>query len=258
VSLILLSRGRGTAASGGNAFLANLPIGMTEVYDTSFESSPLANPYEGIEMGIYGGSTEGAALTSNTLVASSGGFGSQALRCRFAEGSLGGGNGTILINTPNNLASRALYMAMRMRFSAGYRFHANGEKLLYPVHTTTNSIGGLVNIGASRQLIGLTYAGEVGLDITANNIIPVDTWFTLEIYLRMNTPSTSDGIRRIWLDGTQIVNESSAIFDNVSGSQATFRILQWEDTRGGGNDTVGVPTGGQWRELDRLAVYKEV
>jgi len=32
--------------------------------------------------------------------------------------------------------------------------------------------------------------------------------------------------------------------------------VQYDCTRGGGTDSAGVPTGGQWRDLDRFTVYK--
>jgi hypothetical protein len=245
---------------GGDSFLANLPGGMTEAANTSFETALTFNTnYDGWTIVRDGGTTEGATLYSTTRVSSDGGEGSWMLRTRFAEGSLGGNAGggtgvTRLTSTTEPLNTRAMYLAMRMRLSSGYRLHYNNEKLYFPNLTEGGGLGSIVELGPNRNLVALPNPSGAFTAITSDNIYNIGEWFTLEIYIRLNSPGTGDGIRRCWMNGTQVTNETDKVFYD-GGTQALFNWVRLDDTRGGGDDTLGVPTGGQWREVDRLTLY---
>jgi hypothetical protein len=235
---------------------------MTLVADSSFESAlAFSTDYDGFTMTNWSGiTTESATDFSTTRVASTGGHGSYAIRGRVPQSSTGDGTGALTINGPSGMAARSLYQAMRLRFDAAdgsYRFHANGEKMFYPILTEhpTWSTSSLINIGGDRSLIGIEKSGEVSASISSAGVIPASGWFTIEIYVRMNTPETNDGTWHVWIDDVQVVNQNdSRFFDG--GTQVYFDYARYDDTRGGGSDSEGVGTGGQWRDLDRLAVYK--
>jgi hypothetical protein len=66
----------------------------------------------------------------------------------------------------------------------------------------------------------------IGRTVTRNQ------WTNIEVYMKVNTAGNSDGIVKIWQDGTQTINVSNVRF--VSGSAVPWERVAWNPTWGGG------------------------
>jgi hypothetical protein len=258
----------GQPRPAGNApspsFTPNLPAGLSLVYDTQFETPfSIAPPgteisYEGTFLSNAGSDTESATSFSTTRVTSTGGYGNHAVRFRYPQGSLGGGVSPGKMLSADNLGYRRLYAALRVFFSAGYEVHdVNPEKFLRPV-TNGNSIAAITELYRGGAFAGLANPSATFAAISASGVWPINAWFTVEILWEINSPSSSNGTRKIWVDGVLVTNQIGTQMFYDSATQQTFRYLSLENERGGGDATIPVPSGGQWRDFNRVAVYGSV
>lgn len=251
----------------GDSLLVNLPGGFTEVIDTQFDTAFDISPsgteisYEGATLTQWGSNVEDPTNSSSTHVESDGGFGTHALRWRWAENDPGpGGPGKYHIPPQTALGYRQLYFAMRIRFTPSYTFHSVGEKWLRPFSgytTDTGSIGSWVQLGPGQRYWGLENPSAPFGTISSENSFPLGVWCNMEMLLQLNDPETNNAIRKIWVDNVLVVDESTyRFYDGVTPH--TFDGFELECTRGGGSGGPATPTGGQWRDYDRFAAYGSV
>lgn len=249
------------------SFAANLPSGMTLIADSSFESftstTASSSDADGIEVINWASNiTEDAASFGVRSSDNSGGHGSKSIRAWFPGDHAGEGVGplTLMVSGINAVEH---YMACRMRYSPGYVFHTNSEKLFYPVENVAgegNWGASPLNVGANRELVGASgpiQTAPVGEPKTAAGVIPNDgSWFDIECYGKMNTPGNSDGEWKAWVNGVNVMNITSWQFSNHPSTQMLYSLGRRDLTRGGGVSSLLTPAGGQWVEIDRLAFYK--
>ena len=245
--------GTTTPAPVPTAFTPNLPSGMRLVGDSEFDSPNVP----GIEIinwernTVQSPTTHGAALMNVD--------GRSVVRAWFPERHAGNGVGPMTIMTPE-LNSRSHYMAVRLRYSANYEFHTNGEKLIYPVGFAPGGGAPLLNVGRNGELVGFDgpmnnpLRAPLAIAQTPGGVINRGRWITVEYYTRFNSPGRSDGVQRAWVDGRLVLDRQNLnLVDHTS--QVLFRWGRLDFTRGGGPSTVLTPIGGQWVDVDRLAFY---
>ena len=147
---------------------------------------------------------------------------------------------------------------MRLRYSPNYVFHTNGEKLVLPMAYQPGDNGALINVGPHgtlQAIVGTMGAMPAPLGETVTGpVIPRGQWITVEYYTRYNSPGQSDGTQRVWVDG-RLVLDRQALNLAAGVNQVLFRLGRLDFTRGGGASSVLTPPGGQWVDVDRLAVY---
>jgi hypothetical protein len=222
---------------------------------------------------------------------SSGGYGPNVARIEYSEGSFGGnafrdppnvwesawsgGSGACGFTSgvlPANV--REVYFAGRMRFSANYEMHtaAFTEKFWYP-RFTTGEIGQTpiiqfagVTDGSNvpPYRVGTSYYDGASGSIIQNKsaaVIPRGEWFNIEIHQRINSYNAvralDDGFSKVWINGT-LLQDVQNWRGALMSQQIYYETGLIASTRGGGGSSIVVPTGGMYRDLDRIALFYKV
>jgi hypothetical protein len=220
------------------------PVGFTVIEDCDASTRPCPN------MNIYQGGGNQALVTDQTTAPLSA---NTALRTRSVSGtSQGGGPEHQEVSfAASNYAE--LYIHMAVRADSGYAT-PGGSKVQKLLH-----IWGYTNSGATSQvvpsLLGVS-ANSTSSNMTAQirtqNMHPSDPnggggtaynvgtggprnyraiWADIEIYLKMNTGSNTDGIIQMWVNDTLRVNVTDAVF-NTTGNKKWNKV-QLNPTYGG-------------------------
>ena len=248
-----MTRRGAMVSGGGGSFTPNLPSGLTLVYDITGADLGTVNVVNGAGL-YYGGDlrkvTDGTAPYNSTV-----------LETPYAEGSLGGGVGVGSLSGPEDQGWKRIYFAQMVWFSSNYSMHTNEEKYFYPlVASPGNPNEGYGNIDfslvgsqtANGTQFGFKWYGQ--LSSATQGHITKGQWCKVEMNLVMSTLGNADGVLQIWVDGVQAMN-SSTIAYSLEDTAATFLGMRFDSTRGGGNSSFAVPSGGQVRRFDRLALY---
>ena len=251
---------RGARRRGGASPLweANKPSGLTLYSDISWDSAlggtTLTNGWA--NAGNNGGFTR--------VSESSGGFGPWAVQCTSPSNWTGNGDdmGNLYTNSPLNW--RRFYICLRHRFSASYQCHTASEKFLYPGFLNNESQGAVLNVsrradgdGNDMGFLYIPYQNPPGERFGQNigpRCITRGAWHTIESEWVLNTPNTANGVLRVWVDGTQVINVTDWIA-NEGAVQTVVDYFRYDTTAGGGVSGIAAPAEGNRRQIDRISLY---
>jgi hypothetical protein len=272
----MLLRARQRVRSGvtpPTAWAANVPSGLSLLRDTSFGNLLSGEAFNAdgfaIARDIQTPTADWQNATDTTAP-----YGPDVLQIDYTAGSLGGGAETVQFYTNASAAPVRAYFCVAVYFSPNYKWHSNAEKFWQPVILTpgeanqrlqvaikfTDGDSGMDPNGDFNRLYFNSQIGGPG-----SIVYPLHTaaylekgkWQQVEVFCQMNTPGNQDGQWRGWIDGVEVFNVTNVRYTNYpSAAQSYFSPgLVMATTRGGGNSTVAVPTGGMFRRYDRLAFY---
>ncbi len=293
MSLLMMAR-RGAVVTGGGAFAANLPPGLTLYTDTTYGQFVANETYaNGLAVfsaikqaddaaipSVGGSVTVDTAIWRNVTDATApykpAGSSPNCTDIGYVEG--GAGNGfcdSVISGTAPQTWVRA-YFAMSMLVSPNYVWHSNAEKFFYPnfetagrdtkatsigwrLATTDNPNSAVCGWEADCQVPAQPSGTSYVLQSDANPArMQKGVWQKVEVYVQVNTPGNGDGVLRIWVDGVIAIEKTDMRYTPSTyfdAPQSTIRAAKFEGVRGGGASTVLVPTGGMYRRFDRLAFY---
>ena len=244
-----------------DAFVPNLPtgVGLVNVFDSTFANTAAEGDYNSEGFAYY---WDGEYITGVTGAPHA----STAFETRYAGNDAGNGVGGAKLQTPETSSWTKMCFALAMWVPSNYVIHSNTEKFFYPLTLQ----GGVVSAfpinwapgwqpgsGPSASTFGFGYAPSPGAGFefqTGTARVTKGQWATVEFFMQMNTPNTSDGVLKIWVDGAVAENKTDMRYFN-GAAQAVWRAMRFDGTRGGGASTVLTPPGGQVRRYNRLAFY---
>jgi hypothetical protein len=261
-----------------------LPSGMTLFSDHSFNTAwSGSTPDNGWIAG--GGATytttgQGTITTPVWKSESSGGYGPGVARIECPEGSLGGtlqqsppswtnsgGTGFGSWETTENAATnlRRMYFAIRCRFSPGYVIHNSDEKFVYPTYhgsspTQVPLTGFRPSVNPSTDGVGparitAIYYGENPFNAPVSEpCVPMGEWVTICYDMLLNTPESANGHLKVWVNGPQYLDKTNWLA-YTGTNQLGYKTMRLTSVRGGGDAAYPVPSGGMWREYDRVVLY---
>lgn len=285
---------RGAVVSGGGAFAANLPAGLTLYTDTTLGQFGATESFtNGLAMftgikvsddaaipSVGGSVTVDTAIWRNVTDATAPykpiGSSPNCTDFGYVEGGAGNGACDVLIASTAPQTWVRAYFAMSMRVSDNYVWHSNAEKFFYPGFETAGRGTTATTIGwrlATTDNPNSAVCGwEADCQVPSQ---PSGTWYVhqsdanparmqkgvwqkIEMYVQVNTPGNGDGVLRIWVDGVIAIEKTDMRYTPSTyfdAPQSTIRAANFNGVRGGGASTVLVPTGGMFRRFDRLAFY---
>jgi len=244
------------------AFAEHLPSGLTLQYDETPDALGALGdiPPSGwnYSSGTYG---EILKVTDGTAP-----FGSESLEIAYPAGHVYGGGGNY--GGPDGRGWLRLYYAQMVYLSSGYYSHENNEKYFYPYVVTSGEailssamtlkpVSGAYNAAnVSFTLDTQTGMSNSGFDEnTPSVLIPKGEWVKIEVYMQMNTAGdTTNGQCKVWINGALSLSNTAIRYGKFAG-QSSFDGMRFTGTRGGGDSAYPVPSGGQFRRYNRLAVY---
>ncbi len=246
-------------STGG--FATNVPSGLRLWFDTDMDNlaqKEYPSP-EGLRWYGYGNDEQRATDGSTP-------FSDAVHRVSYPGGSLGGGTGVgSLQNEGGNFRRMYVTAMVKLVGSNGqpYRIHYNEEKWLFPV--TVHEDGSVAGSGVdfawildSRGNWATHFDAGLGAPRTTQNypVYPINDgrWNKIEHYMQMNTPGQRDGVWRMWVNGVLAAEYTNCEFSKTN-DQAGFKGIRFITVRGGSDDAQPTPAGGQFRLMDRLAVY---
>lgn len=194
--------------------------------------------------------------------------GNRFLRVTYTANRYGPGDGGVQFKVPLGGTYEQLYLAYRVRFSAGFDF-VKGGKLpglvggSAPTGCVDDTAGFSARMmwrtgGAAVQYVyfpekknacGDDYAYMTGR--TAVRFEP-GTWHTVEHRLVMNTPGEHDGVLQAWFDGAPVLDESAFLF-RLAGATYGIDTLYFSTFFGGSDDT-WAPAAAQVADFDDFIV----
>jgi hypothetical protein len=243
---------------GTNSFTPNLPggVGLTLVSDSllddisdTFNADNLRGEYD------YSLATDLTAPYSTTV-----------FQTDYPGNNYGNGaTGAQLYNRRTDTWFR-IYFSLTVWVSEDYSVHSNQEKWWYPVIKTSGVTTGACEIAwrpnSPETPDGTTWSIHFDPQYSGSspsypvNAVPLEkgVWQTVECYMVMNTPGTSNASLRIWVDGVESFNLTGIRVSN-EGVQSYIDGIRFTGTRGGGASSSPTPPGGQQRRYSRLAFY---
>ncbi len=236
----------GTAQANG----PNQPAGMTQKMNEAWNAVPPTS-YPGDNGGWWCDSSD---CSPYSILNDSGAPTSppNVLRLTF-QGSIGGGSPAhSYYNYPSGLMPNTglIYHRIGMRVSSNWTDAGNvGTKFFF----------NRANAGNENSYIGLTNFGTASLHWSENGAgwntqdyyaisppLSKGVWHDVEILLYQGTTSTSgDGYARIWVDGTQVLNQSG--LQMMPSGTKGFGYLFYDPTFGGGLNNPPAP---QYLDID--------
>jgi polysaccharide lyase-like protein len=143
------------------------------------------------------------------------------------------------------------YGAIWVKFSSNFVGQSSGVNKIFFIWTDDN--GGTPSYYLSAQAVGASdfqpqirtqdngaqdltpnVSGQTGYTFARN------TWVRWEFYIKNNTPGNSDGIVRVWMNGTK-VTEYDNIKISASSTQAHLTDFQFAPYWGGIGGTLSAP-----------------
>ena len=254
--MVLLGKnwGDGTSTS---AFTPNLPTssGLQLITDTRF-----------VNMQNQQYNADGLAYNydGRTAIDNSAPHGSNVFETFYPGNDLGNGVGGSIIYDQGNNSWREMYFSLAMWVPANYSMHSNGEKFLYPLYSTNG-----VQVGSSPVNFAAIVGGANGTNFgfivvprpwtafepqNGAAMVPKGQWTRVELYMRMNTPGSSNGVLTVWVDDAIALNRSDIRYSDAA-TQSVWNGIRFDGTRGGGASDTPTPAGGQVRRYNRLAFY---
>lgn len=260
----------GTVGGNLNAPLlewaGNLPAGMTLYGDTLFGdilNGEVLNAAGYTVAGTQAGISSGQLRTDVNKTDGSAPNTADVYEYSYPEGSLGAGvgvDGGLFFGT-QSASWKRMYVCFDLWLSANYVTHTNQEKLWYPYGNTSNtSLNMAIPSGGTSEGIA-AMAIQPQTDRGVQNVtsptgfIAKGEWQQIEVYMQQNTPSSTDGVLRVWRNGTLVWEITSDLNYGNANSDPVFIGPRIASTRGGGDSTVPVPSGGMTRRFSRLACH---
>jgi hypothetical protein len=241
-----------------SAFTPNLPqnAGLQQVVDTRFENWVRGVPNTGSLMFVRDG-----RLGSDPTAP----FGANYFETFYPGNHLGNGGGGATILGPGNRRWTKVYFALMMWLSPGYSIHSNAEKFFFPrisdangvVSTASMHLGPVGGLGTNGPALGFWALLRPGHYMTQQNglaLIWKGQWTLVEMYLQMNTPGSSNGVWRAWVNGNLAANVENMQYSDLP-RPVFFDGIYFDGTRGGGASTNPTPPSGQVRRYNRLVVH---
>jgi hypothetical protein len=239
-------------------FTPNLPSGLSLVTDSRFGN--LLSGERLNEDGL-GHAWDGRNATDNSAP-----FGSGVYEMFYAGNIRSNGDGGGILFGRDGQRWRRIYFSLMVWVPQNYSMHSNGEKFFYPRINTGGSANESTSFGwdlvgsdtPNGSTFGFVYDAQIGdgrvYQPTTAARVRKGEWQRIEFYVQMNTPGQRNGIWRVWVNGTQVVNMTNSRFSAAS-AQAYLDGIRFTGTRGGGSSNTPTPAGGQVRRYDRLAFY---
>ncbi|MFZ1654365.1 MAG: Ig-like domain-containing protein [Candidatus Moraniibacteriota bacterium] len=240
----------------GSTQAANLnePGGMTQKMDEAWDAVPPSS-YPGDNGGWW---CDSGSCSPYSILNDSGAPTSppNVLRLTF-QGSIGGGSPAhSYFGYPSALMPNTglIYNRIRMRVSSNWTDAGNvGTKFFFPRANAANenSYIGLTNFGTASLHWSENGQGWNTQDYYAmSGSLSKGVWHDVEILLYQGTTSTSgDGYARIWVDGTQVLNQSG--LQMMPSGTKGFGYIFYDPTFGGGLNNPPAP---QFLDIDHWYV----
>jgi hypothetical protein len=131
------------------------------------------------------------------------------------------------------------------KYSENFFFHRVDNKQLYVdvgdqtnffiSAVDTNYIGG---VGIHTEIQVVCQYGNIGSAMRAwpnmsHVTIRPNIWYKVNFYFRLNTNGRSNGILKMWVDDTQIMDYSDIVFNTGSDANKPFSCLKFDPVWGG-------------------------
>jgi hypothetical protein len=205
-----------------DAWLANLPSGMSSVADYDFTSPTSITTGS---RGSTAGFTDATAPYSPDKVA----------RFVYPAGAADGfGTGQRGVDVPDDTVR--VYTSFNIRLSSNYTVHPSNQKIIYLFRTTDQSNGSMVlgirpgsgetdyTAGTLRWNMQTQTSDATRYSNTGTPSLVRDTWYHVEMLAVMNTiAGTADGVFKVWVDGDLIFDYSNVLFTDTGG------VMKWRD-----------------------------
>ena len=244
------------------SFTPNFPasVGLRLYVDTSQNEPYVANTQnsEGITV------VDTTQANTQGIVGGGDGYTGNALQTNYAAGSVGGGTGGSQITGDQHQQWKRLYVSFDFYLSSNYIQNTGNEKLWYgnnrPVAGGALFGNSLLEIhgydfGDGTFMFATQFTPAGVLSAVAPSTRPVKgAWNKVEMYQIMNTGSNADGTLALWINGASVYTKTDIQW-SASGTADSFDWFKFDGTSGGGNSTVPVPTGGQYRQMGRVACF---
>jgi len=132
------------------------------------------------------------------------------------------------------------------KYSNNFFFHPVANKQLYVVvgeHTDfvlstvdTLSIGGtginpIMQIGCQDGNIGI--AELKNPNMVHNIVIRSNSWYKVTLYFKLNKDGRRDGVLKLWINDTQIMDYSDVLFNSGIDANTPFSCLKFDPVWGG-------------------------
>jgi hypothetical protein len=270
-----VSGARRRRAAGGGAWEVNKPAGLTLFTDTTFGNLLTGGAYNADNVAIVNDSNNVQWVNSTDNAAP---YGPSVTDIAMDAGSLTG-NGTIFYSSGARDWKRT-YWCWSLWLSPNYSMHSNGEKFWYPIIKQQDGANPslsdtqlsnpfiqwkpLDGMTPSGSEIGWIYGNQMGggdfqqFDQPLGNLgrLRKGQWMIIEGYTQMNTPGNADGIVRTWVDGQVCLDVTNARLAPAAATGSNYiNGVRFTTTRGGGDSSEAIPSGGQVRRYDRLSFY---
>lgn len=251
-----------TEAAGGQAIrfdAPTLPPSFTTLLNTTFDSYPTGALSVANYKAAMGDPTmtAGASNLTNTSIVAVGGGRGNALRQVLPAGGVGGGSGIVTFPKLSQVVDEAS-LQYDIRFAATFDWGWGGKLpgLGGATASTTPGTaagcnapngqswsgrgmwitpGSYGSVSGENEWIGYMYnfnkKDACGDNIRTGKVLQRATWHTVKQYYKLNTPGQANGIHRMWLDGVQVINNTS--FQYRNNSDLHINYLYWAIFRGG-------------------------
>ena len=235
--------------------------GGTKIVTASFDSQNVGRETPKAFITELGAETNRSASQYDDMAIIKSGAG-KALRTKLDKGTIrgnpGGNHGAVLVAKLPRSYDKAC-ITYRVRFSADFDWSLGGKLpgLLGVAPGTSPSTptgGGSVENGWSGRVMwlgpkayswagptnmGVTYlyhpgqADKWGDNVRWNKAFVAGQWHTIQMCYAMNTVGSANGKLAVWLDGTQVRNDTNVVYRKKSTVHITH--LDWSVFRGGGD-----------------------
>ena len=267
------------AVTGSDVMQAGVPSGA-KVITASFNAQKVGRETPKAFIKELGVETNRSASQYDDMTIIKSGAG-KALRTRLDKGTIrdnpGGNHGAVLVAKLPRSYDKAC-ITYRVRFSANFDWSLGGKLpgLLGVAPGTSPSTptgGGSVENGWSGRVMwlgpkaykwagpknmGVTYlyhpgqGDKWGDNVRWNKSFVAGRWHKVQMCYAMNTVGSANGKLLVWLDGTQVRNDTNVVYRKHSNVHITH--LDWSIFRGGGDlGWAGKST--NTIDMDSLIVY---
>ncbi|MGB4759461.1 MAG: polysaccharide lyase [Candidatus Saccharimonadales bacterium] len=261
-------------AGGGQAVRFNAPISQSlppgTLLDTTFDNYPTGTLSVTNYKQAMGDPTmaAGASNLVNTSIVYVGDGRGNALRQVLPSGGVGGGSGIVTFPKLSQAAEEAS-LQYDIRFAANFDWGWGGKLpglggaasgaapgtaagCAAPDGQSWSGRGMWITPGSygsvtgSNEWIGYMYnynkKDACGDNIRTRKAFQKGVWHKVKQYYKLNTPGQANGVHRMWLDGVQVINNTSFQYRNNNNLQINYMF--WAIFRGGGTADWATPTDG--------------
>ena len=131
------------------------------------------------------------------------------------------------------------------KYSDNFYFHRVDNKQVYiDIGDQTNFFLSTVDTdyiggtGINTEMHFVCQYGNIGSAIRetpnmSNVVIRPDNWYKVTLYFKLNTNGQPDGILKLWVNDTQIMDYSDIVFNTGSDANKPFTCLKFDPVWGG-------------------------